>query len=197
MRSIPRQGELYRHFKNKMYQIVAVATHSETREQLVIYQALYGSYKVYARPLSMFMSEVDHEKYPDVEQKYRFEQVILPEEPQETITPQETVMPELESQEMVMPQAPVPQPVFEQEQPIEMPSAPADDKMMAFFDADSWEEKYNILVSMRDSINDIMIDCMAASLDTVIDEGPMEKRYDALKATVQTRQKYEIASRLR
>lgn len=197
MRSIPRQGELYRHFKNKMYQIVAVATHSETREQLVIYQALYGSYKVYARPLSMFMSEVDHEKYPDVEQKYRFEQVILPEEPQETITPQETVMPELESQEMVMPQAPVPQPVFEQEQPIEMPSAPADDKMMAFFDADSWEEKYNILVSMRDSINDIMIDCMAASLDTVIDEGPMEKRYDTLKATVQTRQKYEIASRLR
>lgn len=197
MRSIPRQGELYRHFKNKMYQIVAVATHSETREQLVIYQALYGSYKVYARPLSMFMSEVDHEKYPDVEQKYRFEQVILPEEPQEIITPQETVMPELETQEMVMPQAPVPQPVFEQEQPIEMPSAPADDKMMAFFDADSWEEKYNILVSMRDSINDIMIDCMAASLDTVIDEGPMEKRYDALKATVQTRQKYEIASRLR
>lgn len=197
MRSIPRQGELYRHFKNKIYQIVAVATHSETREQLVIYQALYGSYKVYARPLSMFMSEVDHGKYPDVEQKYRFEQVILPEEPQETITPQETVMPELEPQEMVMPQAPVPQPVFEQEQPIEMPSAPADDKMMAFFDADSWEEKYNILVSMRDSINDIMIDCMAASLDTVIDEGPMEKRYDALKATVQTRQKYEIASRLR
>lgn len=197
MRSIPRQGELYRHFKNKMYQIVAVATHSETREQLVIYQALYGSYKVYARPLSMFMSEVDHEKYPDVEQKYRFEQVILQEEPQEIITPQETVMPELEPQEMVMPQAPVPQQVFEQEQPIEMPSAPADDKMMAFFDADSWEEKYNILVSMRDSINDIMIDCMAASLDTVIDEGPMEKRYDALKATVQTRQKYEIASRLR
>ena len=78
-----------------------------------------------------------------------------------------------------------------------MRSAPADDKMMAFFDADSWEEKYNILVSMRDSINDIMIDCMAASLDTVIDEGPMAKRYDALKATVQTRQKYEIASRLR
>ena len=74
-RNHPRSGEIWKHFKGKLYEILAVVSHTETKELYVCYRALYGEFGYYVRPLNMFLSEVDREKYPEVEQVWRFERV--------------------------------------------------------------------------------------------------------------------------
>ncbi len=66
-------GGIYRHFKGDYYLVEDVVFHSETKEKLVLYRALYGSCRRYVRPYEMFLSKVDKQKYPNVKQEYRFE----------------------------------------------------------------------------------------------------------------------------
>lgn len=192
----PQQGDIYRHFKNKMYQIVGIAIHSETREKLVVYQALYGDYSMYVRPLEMFVSEVDHEKYPDVTQKYRFEKVD-----RSTLTPQTTEVAKsvaaTQSVEVVQ-TTEVPKPAEAAlSQKTNYANMSLEERFDLFLDSDDYEEKYKILMSMDGEITDRMIDNLAVIMDVTIPDGATAKRYDDLLYALRTRGRFETGSRLR
>ncbi len=72
------KGKTFKHFKGDIYLLEDIAEHTETKEKLVIYRALYGDCKLYARPLEMFLSEVERDKYPNADQQYRLEPITLP-----------------------------------------------------------------------------------------------------------------------
>ena len=183
MREIPKPGQIYRHFKGHLYQIVAIARHSETLEALVIYQALYGEFQVYARPLHMFMSELDKEKYSDVKQRERFELVRVANE----ITMDEAYV---EAEEMVPP-------VVELDEVQIAPEvSQLDAGVEEFLDADSYEEKMRIFTGMQHRLTDDMINIMAISLDTEVPEGELEERIASLKNFLLMQVKYEC-SRIR
>lgn len=198
----PKPGELYRHFKNKLYQIITVAQHSETGEKLVIYQALYGDFKTYARPLDMFVSKVDHEKYPDADQVYRFEKVV-PEQKAESEQKEESEHKTESEQKAVTQQKDGcgntdsyagSQAISQENNDNAEQINPG---LLEFLDAETFDEKYNVLVSMRDNIDDKLIDDIAVVMDVVIPEGKLMDRYDDLKNTIRTRQRYEFSNRLR
>ena len=170
MREIPKPGQIYRHFKGHLYQITAIARHSETLEALVIYQALYGDFQYYARPLHMFMDELDKEKYSGVKQRDRFELV-------------RTVMDEIELEPVEMQQSTV---VETAEQAPQL-----DGGLEEFLDADTYEEKMRIFTGMQHRLTNDMINVMAIAMDTEVPEGELSDRIASLKSFLLTQVKYE------
>ena len=182
MSFIPRPHEIYKHFKGDLYQITAVAQHTETGEQLVVYQALYGDFKTYARPLDMFLGEVDREKYPDAAQRFRFElQSDNPHRQKERELDTRAVS-ETEDQEgMDM---------------AEAEQLDIDPQVLEFLDADSYEQRLNILAGLHHRVTDDMITTMAVACDIEVPDGETEERYASLKSCLLTLEKYEC-NRLR
>ncbi len=185
----PMPGEKYLHFKNKLYQVIAVAYHSETMERYVVYQALYGDFKVYIRPYDMFISEVDHEKYPQIQQKYRFEYLnsfVDESEPEKTVSEETEKIQEL-SEDSLKEEEMRP----EDKEPASEGESHLNPWLDKILDASGFDEKYKIVCDMQNDVTDRLIDDIAVVMDLAIPEGNLRERYAQLKYCIRTRQKYE------
>lgn len=190
-------GGFYRHFKDKLYQVKGTAIHSETKEKMVIYQGLYGSYEMYVRPYDMFLSEVDHIKYPDVVQKYRFELIDIKtgksleadyEENNQNMESEKSE--ELEKLEKLE-ELEESKESKESKESEESEESEEDSKLIRFLDAYDYKEKLDILTSMRGELNDGLIDIMAESIEVAVPEGDITDRYNSLRKCLMAHTKYE------
>ena len=191
MSNIPLPGQIYRHFKGNLYRIVTMAEHSETGEKLVIYQALYGDYTVYARPLSMFMEKIDQKNYPEAVSEFRFELQ------KEVIAVQPVDAPKKEAfadgEEIEEQQYGQREDAVREEEQEELNIDPL---VLEFLDAGTYRERLNILAALHNRITDGMINTMSVAADVEIKEGDIEDRYHELRTCLLTFEKYEC-SRLR
>ena len=203
MRPNPRPQEMYRHFKGNIYQIRCLAKHSETGEMMVVYQAMYDTFQIYVRTLAMFMEEVDVEKYPDARQQYRFELLQDSELVSGSQAAEETISRLQAVEETISGLQAVEEPVKESnegsggtENAEEMQQLNIDPLVMEFLEADTYEQRLNILAALRSRITDEMINTMAMAVDLEIKEGDVEERYEELRNCLLTFEKYEC-NRLR
>ena len=204
----PRPQEVYRHFKGNLYQIITLARHTETEEELVIYQAMYGDFRIFARPLHQFLSPVDVIKYPDAGQKYRF-QLMRPvseelrkppvREPApgflrpEAAPTEEGILrsPEAEGAKGGVSQGIMDKTIEEEARELHM-----DPRVIAFLDADTIERRIAIVDDLHATITNEMIDVMSMAIDCKIDGTDPEERYHVLRDFLKTRQRFE-SNRLR
>lgn len=215
MREEPKELQIYKHFKGDYYQVIAVAKHSETEEKLVIYRNLFCGDKVCARPLEMFMSEVDHEKYPEVKQKWRFALVTGnagkrpgSEETQEISAASRDGDRADRNYEDTA------------EDEIGADSAPADTEEDAagddrditgrigdkdretlefldeFLDADTYEKKLDVFTGMWKCLTEDNIDNVALVMDLELRGNTLEEKYKEILNCLKMKAKYE-SSRLR
>lgn len=211
MSRVPQPGEIYQHFKGNLYRIITVAEHTETGEMMVVYQALYGEFQNYVRPLSMFVSEVDHQKYPEVTAKYRF--TLIPAvgaaapafngygDAEASREPGQKMLKEQEHRSQKQPEAKKEQESNIRKEDEEREEPPKeefelDPGLLAFLEADSYERKLEVFSTLYGKADESMLNTIAVSLDLELSGGSLEEQYETLKNCLLTLEKYEC-NRLR
>jgi len=158
---IPKKGEIYRHFKGNLYEVVIIARDSENLEEKVVYKEVDGD-AAYVRSLPMFVSRVDKEKYPDARQEFRFELV------QENVNENKA---------------------HDSDQ-VELCHA-SHSMIMEYLDIDTVDDKIQYLLRMKENITEAFIEVVAQSMDFTEKEGSLMERYEALLRYLRTVAKYE------
>ncbi len=163
MKRMVHPGEFYRHFKDKLYQIITVAIHSESGEPMVVYQALYGNFQTYVRPLEMFLEAVDRDKYPDAKQTWRFERVELsrPDEMETKTVTEMALEPEVN--------------------PL----------LLRFLDADTLEEKIGCLDLLEKGAGQKEIDSIYVVLDIKPVTGSVLEQIEAIRRYLNMQKRYD------
>ena len=205
-RNIPVAGEFYRHFKGNIYQIKSIATDSETGKKIVVYQAMYPPFGMWVRSLEMFMSETDHQKYPECSQQFRFEKVVfdsqgnvhgaenekLPEnavienvsekiigDSVEDISDEELKKIIINGQLEKIPEGQISEDEISQR------------GFMMILDAESYHEKYQLFEGLEKYLDERLLSNIAVSFDIVLEDGTEKEHYDTILANLQTWDRFE------
>ena len=181
---IPKKGEIYRHFKGNLYEIVLIARDSETLEEKVVYKEVEGD-SAYVRALPMFVSLVDKEKYPNVTQEFRFELV------------QEAVISETVQGKVALQKEPYrAESLEETEDAAEKVQIADRDMIMEYLEQETVDSKIDYLIRVKDRITEPFISVVAQSLEFVENEGELSERYAEILRYLRTVARYE-SGRLR
>lgn len=215
------EGELYKHFKGQIYQIRALATNSADNTAMVVYQAMYPPFVTWVRPLSSFLEKIDKNIYPDATQEYRFEKITFDgQNPDiekicttDTMIVTDATHPETFSETVHMHEAETSDnvtSVSDEEIASALLSGQVERKLagrisdkeiaakglMIFLDAADYHDKCQIFLSLRQYLNDTMLNNIAVTLDLVLDDGSPEQHFDTILNCLQTHEHYEC-NRLR
>ena len=160
----PRSGEFYRHFKGNLYQIIGIAKHSETEEEMVVYQALYGTFGLYVRPLSSFLEELRPEASSKWGQTRRFQKISVSQEKNDVGGNWEAAG---RSEEKKGP-------------------------LMAFLEAKTWQEKLEVLLDRKEELTeDILYACGEAADIVLRPSSGREELFYELTGVLRAKERYE------
>ena len=200
-RQTPVAGQIYKHFKGNLYKVLAVAVHTESEEKLVVYQSVDNPDRVFARPLEMFMSDIDRFRYPLIRAKYRFTLVSEPEvenngeetkeEETKEETPNEDTKEEDVKDEETEEQSDDDSAVYKDNGELVI-----DPYVERVLDEKEFSKKIEFFEMLRGKCTEDMLTTIAISLDIQLQEGSIEDKYSQILRTLKMHEKYET-SRLR